>query len=223
MLTFATLLLACSGPTDATGRNTAGTSTAPAASVPKPDATEVAPLPGQASIVVAPPPAPGGPPTPTDAEIALVADLERERADGGPPSEPLVARRHKVAVADVEAAEGIVGAYRESLPEQARAGLKRRVGWHLLAPELQGRLHRRDGFGRRPVHRRSAHHGVRACKTDSDFSTKLEKAVQDPIAALPAETSGYVARLGFNDEWSCTGWLDQQAYYDRAGNTVNVR
>jgi hypothetical protein len=160
-------------------------------------------------------------------ELALVADLERERADGGPASEPLVARRHKVAVADVEAAEGIVGAYRESLAEQTRAGLKR-IARSAASDGTYSLQNSKVGFTGVTGSDVGPYTAgllimVRACKTDSDFSTKLEKAVQDPIAALPAETSGYVARLGFNDEWSCTGWLGQQAYYDRAGNTVNVR
>lgn len=222
MLTLATLLLACSAATDPTPRTPAGAPTPPAGSGATPAAGEGAALPGPAAAA-----APAGPRVPTDTELGLVADLERERADGGPPSEPLVARRRGVEVAEVEAAEAVVRTYRAFLAEEARAGLKRIArgapsdGTYSLPNSTVGFT----GMTGSDVGPYTA--GllimVRACQTDADFATRLEKAVQDPIAALPAEASGYVARLGFNDEWSCTGWLDRQASYDRARNTVDVR
>ncbi len=174
----------------------------------------------------APPAEPAGPRAPTEQEAKLVADLSRERSDGGPPAEPQVAKRNKVSVADVEAAEKVVEAYREAMATTTKANLKRMARG--TAEGTYSLEHSKVGF----TTLKGTDLGpytvgmlimVRACNTDADFSAKLEQAVKDPIAALPPEASGYIARLGYNDEWSCTGWLDQEARYDAAANSVSIR
>lgn len=173
-----------------------------------------------------PPAEPAGPRAPTEQEVKLVADLSRERSDGGPPAEPQVAKRNKVSVADVEAAEKVVEAYREAMATVMKANLKRMARG--TAEGTYSLEHSKVGF----TTLKGTDLGpytvgmlimVRACNTDADFSAKLEQAVKDPIAALPPEASGYIARLGYNDEWSCTGWLDQEARYDAVANSVSIR
>lgn len=190
---------------------------------PEPLAAPVAPAP---PAPPAPPAEPAGPRAPTEQEAKLVADLSRERSDGGPPAEPQVAKRNKVSVADVEAAEKVVEAYREAMATTTKANLKRMARG--TAEGTYSLEHSKVGF----TTLKGTDLGpytvgmlimVRACNTDADFSAKLEQAVKDPIAALPPEASGYIARLGYNDEWSCTGWLDQEARYDAAANSVSIR
>lgn len=191
-------------------------------------AVEAAPAAPAAAPAPAPAPVePAGPPKPTEQELKLVADLSRERSDGGPPSEPIVAKRNKVAVADVEAAEKAVDAYREALATTAKANLKR-MARGSAADGTYSLEHSKVGFTRVTGTDVGPYTAgmlimVRACNTDADFSKKLEQAVKDPIAALPPEASGYIARLGYNDEWSCTGWLDQEARYDARTNSVSIR
>ena len=129
-------------------------------------------------------------------------------------------------VADVEAAEKVVEAYREAMATVMKANLKRMARG--TAEGTYSLEHSKVGF----TTLKGTDLGpytvgmlimVRACNTDADFSAKLEQAVKDPIAALPPEASGYIARLGYNDEWSCTGWLDQEARYDAVANSVSIR
>lgn len=223
MYSLVTLLLAAA----ACSERPQATATTPPHADLSPEPSVAAP---PAPPATAPPPSPPaeaeGPKAPTEQDVKLVMDLSRERSDGGPPSEPLVAKRNKVSVADVEAAERTVETYRDSIATTAKANLKRmargtvdgtyslehsKVGFTTvmgtdLGPYTAGMLIM-----------------VRACNTDADFSEKLEKAVKDPIAALPPDSSGYIAHLGYNDEWSCTGWLDQKARYDAAANSVSIR
>ena len=210
-----------------------GCSTAPepAASAPaEPASAAQAATSAPAPAPPAPPPAPApptGPQVPTEQELKLVADLSRERADGGPPSEPLVAKRSKVSVADVEAAEKAVDVYREALATTAKTNLKR-LAHGSTTDGTYSLEHSKVGFTTVKGTDLGPYTAgmlvmVRACNTDADFSKKLEEAVKDPIAALPPEMSGYIARLGYNDEWSCTGWLDQEARYDAATNSVSIR
>lgn len=175
------------------------------------------------------PPQPPPPKIPTAEQISIAEDLSKERSDGGPPSEPLVAKKRKVTVAEVEAADQAVQAYRAQLETETRAKLQaastgsdsdHEKGIYKFKDALVGFT----GYARATPGLFTANMFVmvRRCNTASDFAERMQTALQTPIPLLPLGASGYFARVGYNDEWSCTGWLDREAIYDRAQNGVTV-
>jgi hypothetical protein len=138
-----------------------------------------------------------------------------------------VAKRHHIDVAEVDAAWEVVNEYRAVLTGRMRSNLQKldRSGTGAGPYKLPRAIIAMNTFSGSELGPYTANLMimVRACDTEDDrWAGKVQEALNDPIAALPPEASGYAAIVGYNDEISCTGWMHKVAMFDRAANSLHV-